>query len=1045
MSQGMPDDSDLVNFRIVSEEEYQANLKRAEEAQARLDHFKAMNEAAKNAFEKQQELLRKIQEGKEAERQLQSLTGTSGSGPLALVGPSGQANPPVTRWWYPTNAYEQHAYGTSHHTTQTVNQASASSHSHQYGDNPTFIQYSPAQQPQTSQPVHAQTHVQPQQIPASRTSTTRPSIRQQAPVQQGRQALAMQPVVSAFQSHQVQAVAQSPSVVSHNMFIQHGDTSRLHAQSGLGSAIPNFVTSSGVQQHSASSLSTSSLNGALDTSKMTKVSQNVSSTAVPLPKVPTKREETNLGATAAKLQAHLINKIPSQSNPAPVPPSAGGSSQQVDGLRTSWQRFSQAIISWASAATPPSEMPLVNSKIKVVKDAGSQVLITLPGTNETSPKTITLQTLLASVRPSGDRTSTSDQDTTVGSLNKSNAPDFRNGYRPYSVPQHQALQASSGTWSTSSNTRENINTPTPIPRPLTPTKSLATLSSSGRTPSQADKKSLAKDILRALGFPSLKRSQPEEASVMQTPEHPAKRHASGLTPQTSEGLDVIPQVLIKNVQRPPQNAGTDPLQATRSGQTLAPSALTNFEPFVSSTTPSESALSQTSNSDELTIAVATAPQLHHSSIHATPIVPTLQTIPKNLPSNNDDARSVNKDLFPERPKTPLFLPSPSSSPVADLSDSIRDISANFNPNALRHARQPTRSFYISVPPDPLWLQQHKAQQLRNKGQQFADESERELTSGGIMGGEETSLGGDRRAEEGDEEDEDNAIIDLDPANDLASDEFEREAILLSCSRIREQSCKWNNCRVILSSTEKLVRHLAYAHQEIFEDISVCRWQHCGQPAFNWAKLFRHLKGHALVPLQCAYQDCEESFRTPRQLVKHHQAEHRNDSPKPSDTPFSPILKTPPDASPPVLPSYLMEPIQRPSMTKERHGNLGPWVLRQIAGPINHEVKRYNAASKLLQSPSRSDKKGYQPYDFLSFPSTNYSSTPSLPSKIRGMEDLISGEVSNMVHNGLVLWGPQEDVSEDELSLPSSPLLQPHFDGEATAELGVNAGRITLDN
>ncbi|KAG5721026.1 pH-response transcription factor pacC, partial [Termitomyces sp. T112] len=924
MSQGMPDDSDLVNFRIVSEEEYQANLKRAEEAQAQLDHFKAMNEAAKNAFEKQQELLRKIQEGKEAERQLQSLTGTSGSGPLALVGPSGQANPPVTRWWYPTNAYEQHAYGTSHHTTQTANQASASSHSHQYGDNPIFIQYSPAQQPQTSQPIHAQTHVQPQQIPASRASTTRPSIRQQAPVQQGRQALAMQPVVSASQSHQVQAVSQSPSVVSPNMFIQHGDTNRLHAQSGLGSAIPNFVTSSGVQQHSASSLSTSSLNGALDTSKMTKVSQNVSSTAVPLPKAPTRQEETNLGATAAKLQAHLINKIPSQSNPAPVPTSAGGSSQQVDGLRTSWQRFSQAIISWASAATPPSEMPLVNSKIKVVKDAGSQVLITLPGTNVTSPKTITLQTLLASVRPSGDRTSTSDQDATMGPLNKSNAPDFRNGYRPYSVPQHQALQASSGTWSTSSNTRENINTSTPIPRPLTPTKSLATLSSSERTPSQADKKSLAKDILRALSFPSLKRSQPEEASVMQTPEHPAKRHASGLTPQTSEGLDVIPQVLIKSVQRPPQNAGTDPLQATRSGQTLAPSALTDFEPSVSSTTPSESALSQTSNSDELTIAVATAPQLHRSSIHATPIVPTLQTIPKNLPSNNDDTRSVNKDLFPERPKTPLFLPSPSSSPVADLSDSIRNISANLNPNALRHARQPTRSFYISVPPDPLWLQQHKAQQSRNKGRQSADESERELTSGGIMGGEETSLGGDRKAEEGDEEDEDNAIIDLDPANDLASDEFEREAILLSCSRIREQSCKWNNCRVILSSTEKLIRHLAYAHQEIFEDISVCRWQHCGQPAFNWAKLFRHLKGHALVPLQCAYQDCEESFRTPRQLVKHHQAEHRNDSPKPSDTPFSPILKTPPDASPPVLPSYLMEPIQRPSMTKERHGNLGPW-------------------------------------------------------------------------------------------------------------------------
>ena len=95
MSQGMPNDSDLVNFRVVSEEEYRVNLQRAEEAQAQLDHFRAMNEAAKKAYDKQQELLRKIQEGKEAEygfyssdmgiadqifrRQLQSLKGTSGS------------------------------------------------------------------------------------------------------------------------------------------------------------------------------------------------------------------------------------------------------------------------------------------------------------------------------------------------------------------------------------------------------------------------------------------------------------------------------------------------------------------------------------------------------------------------------------------------------------------------------------------------------------------------------------------------------------------------------------------------------------------------------------------------------------------------------------------------------------------------------------------------------------------------------------------------------------------------------------------------------
>lgn len=67
MSQGMPNNSDLVKFRVVNEEEYRANVKRAEEAQAQLDHFKAMNEAAKKAHDQQQELLRKIQEGKEAE------------------------------------------------------------------------------------------------------------------------------------------------------------------------------------------------------------------------------------------------------------------------------------------------------------------------------------------------------------------------------------------------------------------------------------------------------------------------------------------------------------------------------------------------------------------------------------------------------------------------------------------------------------------------------------------------------------------------------------------------------------------------------------------------------------------------------------------------------------------------------------------------------------------------------------------------------------------------------------------------------------------
>ncbi|KAG6885477.1 hypothetical protein C0993_001342 [Termitomyces sp. T159_Od127] len=878
MSQGIPNNnSDLVNLRTVNDDEYRANLKRAEEAQAQLDHFKSMNEAAKKAYDKQQELLRKIQEGKEAEY----------ASYIILV------------------------MGVAHRTFR----------------------------------------------------------------------------------RQLQALATPPS----------GSTSE-----------------------------------AFDASKMAQISQPPLSTSVPLPKVPDKPVGTDLGAAVANVQAQFVNRMPSQSNPTSMLPQTERSSQETTpaDIVASWQRFSQSIVNWAKTAHPSSAMPLINSKIKVVKDANSQVLVVIPGTDSRNPITMTLQALMASLPANSAKTSTHDQGTTVERPNKPDASDSRNGYRPYSVPQHQALQASAGSRALNMSNHNLENTASPArTAPSTPMESSAILSSSERTPSQANKKSLAKDILRALGFSSLKRSQPDDPSVMQAIEPPFKRHASGITSQTSDVADDILQASIEHVQSPPPTAATYPPQVAESNQATLTSA--GSKPPVSSTKPSESTLLQSSN-PQSTIAPNNS-QPHASPIETASVTPTPQELPQSLSPNNDDLPSVNAKFFPERPTTPLFLPSLSSSPMTGASE---EVPTDFNRNAVRHAQRSSRSFYVIVPPDPFWLKQYKAQQLRKKGQRLVGESKRESSGGEISSDKEASAGRHRRVEDDETEDEDNDVIDLDPANNLAADEFEREAILLSCSRIREQSCKWDSCHVILNSAEKHIRHLAYAHQELFEEFSVCRWQHCGQPASNWAKLFQHLKGHVLIPLRCAYQgvqasslalidayllkDCEESFRTPRQLVKHHRNAHRNDSFKPSNTPFVPTFKTPAPASPLVLPSYLMEPIQRPSMTKERHDSLGPWVLRQIAGPVNHEVKRYNAASKLLQSPSRSEKHSYQPYDFLSFPSANYSSAPSVPSKIRGMEDLNSGEVSDMVHNGLVLWGPQEEEDEDELSLPSSPLLQLGF-------------------
>lgn len=102
------------------------------------------------------------------------------------------------------------------------------------------------------------------------------------------------------------------------------------------------------------------------------------------------------------------------------------------------------------------------------------------------------------------------------------------------------------------------------------------------------------------------------------------------------------------------------------------------------------------------------------------------------------------------------------------------------------------------------------------------------------------------------------------------------------------------------------------------------------------------------------------------------------------------------------------------------------MLRNIAGPVNVGIKRYNAASKLKRSSSsgEGDRRGeIQPYDFLDFPSANFSTTPSQPSKIRGIENLDSGEVSELVSDGMVLWQsleePEAEASDEGQSAPTS--------------------------
>jgi hypothetical protein len=96
------------------------------------------------------------------------------------------------------------------------------------------------------------------------------------------------------------------------------------------------------------------------------------------------------------------------------------------------------------------------------------------------------------------------------------------------------------------------------------------------------------------------------------------------------------------------------------------------------------------------------------------------------------------------------------------------------------------------------------------------------------------------------------------------------------------------------------------------------------------------------------------------------------------------------------------------------------VSRRIAGPVNLGIRRYNAA-KPLRSANRTDERPVsQRYDFLAFPSVQYSSVLSQPSRIRNLDDLDSGEVSVMANDGMVLWHvpdiKEEYTSSDEMML-----------------------------
>ncbi|KAJ7118552.1 hypothetical protein C8R43DRAFT_901391 [Mycena crocata] len=234
-------------------------------------------------------------------------------------------------------------------------------------------------------------------------------------------------------------------------------------------------------------------------------------------------------------------------------------------------------------------------------------------------------------------------------------------------------------------------------------------------------------------------------------------------------------------------------------------------------------------------------------------------------------------------------------------------------------------------------------------------------------------------------------------------------MLDACSRMYEMPCKWLSCGCVLNSFDTLITHLHEVHGKENDELETCMWDLCGDSFLNRTTLILHSETHVLDAIPCGYQDCDEVFHTPGQLVVHnHKHAEANRPLKPSAVP-SALREPMPQPELPETPipgwAVFIPPVQMPNISRDRHNTLGPWILRNICAPSAARARPYNAAMPLKFQPD---------YEFVETSSINYSCVPSRPARVRDMADLNSKEVSNQVAEGKLVFWPAPEPTEHKI-------------------------------
>jgi hypothetical protein len=119
--------------------------------------------------------------------------------------------------------------------------------------------------------------------------------------------------------------------------------------------------------------------------------------------------------------------------------------------------------------------------------------------------------------------------------------------------------------------------------------------------------------------------------------------------------------------------------------------------------------------------------------------------------------------------------------------------------------------------------------------------------------------------------------------------------------------------------------------------------------------------------------------------------------------------------PETLPVHQMEPryVTKAAMTEDRHFTLGEWVNCGAQFSDRYLMKNY--VEQVLRNimgvgPKRTNTSTTHEYDFLT--KLSHRSTKALQ-----LDDLGTLEISQLVHEGMILWGPNDSEEVKELDVP----------------------------